>query len=63
MKYAFVQNKKKDTNEFNSKYKQTQTHKINLWLSEGKGEERLKDITDMSSLGDGERAAFLNNPA
>ena len=32
--------KKKDTNEFNSKYKQTQTHKINLWLSEGKGEER-----------------------
>ena len=40
MKYAFVQNKKKDTNEFNSKYKQTQTQKINLWLPEGKGEER-----------------------
>ena len=29
--------KKKDTNELNSK--QTQTQKINLWLSEGKGEE------------------------
>ena len=33
------------------------------WNTEGKGEERLKDITDMSSLGDGEMAAFLNNPA
>ena len=33
------------------------------WNTEGKEEERLKDITDMSSLGDRKRAAFLINPA